>query len=164
MAAIDAYERLVALLDAEGARYRIIEHAPEGRSEIVSELRGHAARESAKCIILMVKIGKKVTRFVLAVVPGDSRVDLEAIRRRTDATSVRFAEKSLAESLAGSVSGTILPFPFDPRLELLVDPAVAASATMYFNAGRLDRSLALDTRDYLRIAQPEVVPIAVPPA
>ena len=160
----DAYERLVALLDAEGARYRILEHAPEGRSEIVSGLRGHPARESAKCIILMVKVGKKVTRFVLAVVPGDSRVDLEAIRRRADATSVRFAEKSLAESLAGSVSGTILPFPFDPRLELLVDTAVAGSTTMYFNAGRLDRSLALDTRDYLRIARPEVLPIAVPPA
>src|SRR5437868_4998638 len=129
----DAYERLLALLDGQGARYRVIEHAPEGRSEIVSALRGHAARESAKCLILMAKIGKKATRFVLAVVPGDSRVDLDAVARRTGATSVRFAEKGVAESLAGSVSGTILPFPFDPRLELLVDPAVAGSPTMYFN-------------------------------
>jgi Ala-tRNA(Pro) deacylase len=37
----DVYARLIAELDASGCRYRLIEHAPEGRTEVVSALRGH---------------------------------------------------------------------------------------------------------------------------
>ena len=157
----DGYEKLVSLLDREGASYRLIEHAPEGRTERVSAMRGHAASEAAKCMVLMVKMGKKVTRFVLAVVPGDRRVDIEAIKRHKRGTFARFCEPGIAETLAGSVSGAILPFAFNPRLELLVDPEIAGSETMYFNAGRLDRSVALSTKDYLRIARPEIAEIAV---
>lgn len=164
MDAQDAYERLVVLLDAENARYRLIDHAAEGRTELVSGMRGHAPKEAAKCIILMLKTGKKITHFILAVVPGDSRVDLEAVKRQKGATLVRFADPGVAESLAGCVSGAVLPFAFDPKLELIVDPDVAASKIMYFNAGRLDRSIALDTEDYLRIAKPRIARIALSPA
>jgi Ala-tRNA(Pro) deacylase len=160
MAEAEAYERLIQLLEAGKAQYRIIEHAPEGRTDIVSPLRGHPVNEAAKCLILMVKIGKKITKFILAVVPGDARVDLDAIKRLKNATFVRFAEISVAERMAGCVSGTILPFSFDPALELIVDSEVAKSKTMYFNAGRLDRSLALDTADYLRLVSPGIERIA----
>ncbi len=59
----DAYARLIAELDVSGARYRLIEHAPEGRTELVSALRGHDPASAAKCLILLVKIGKKQTRY-----------------------------------------------------------------------------------------------------
>ncbi len=157
----DAYQRLIDLLEAQRASYRILHHAPEGRTELVSQLRGHPTREAAKCLILMLKLGKKVTQFILAVVPGDERVDLEGIKLQRNATYAGFAAAGVAEELAGSVSGTILPFAFDPRLALMVDPAVATSQTMYFNAGRLDRSVALATADYLRIAAPQIIPLAI---
>lgn len=163
MEADAAYEKLIALLNENKADYRLIDHPPEGRTDIVSPMRGHDAKEAAKCMILMVKIGKKVTKFVLAVVPGDARVNIETIKKRFSATFVRFADSNVAENLSGCVTGTILPFAFDPKLEILVDPAVAQSKTMYFNAGRLDRSLALETADYLRIAKPQIIPIAQSP-
>src|ERR1051326_1572512 len=43
------YARLIADLDASGARYRLIEHAPEGRTELVSALRGHDLALAAEC-------------------------------------------------------------------------------------------------------------------
>ena len=76
----DTYSQLVAFLDQHGAQYRLIDHAPEGRTEIVSPMRGNALSQAAKCIVLMVKIGKKVTKYVLGVVPGDARVDLNAVK------------------------------------------------------------------------------------
>ncbi len=161
LAAPDAYSKLIALLDEAGATYRTIDHEEEGRTDLVSAMRGHATSEAAKCIILMVKLGRKDTRFVLAVVPGDARVNLDAIKRMKRGTFIRFAEQQVAEKLSGSVAGTILPFPFDSRLELIVDDAVAESKTMYFNAGRLDRSIALETADYMRIARPRVERIAL---
>jgi len=52
----DTYERLIALLDQHEVQYRLIEHAPEGRTELVSAMRGNTLSQAAKCIILMVKI------------------------------------------------------------------------------------------------------------
>ncbi|APE22146.1 MULTISPECIES: YbaK/EbsC family protein [Streptomyces] len=152
----ETYEKLLALLDERGAAHRVIEHAPEGGTEAVSALRGHTLAEAAKCIIAMVKIGKKEKRFALVVVPGDRRIDLNAVKALYGGTYVSFASPAIAEELAGSPSGTILPFAFDERLELLVDPALLENAEFYFNAARLDRSIALRTEDYRAIAEPRV--------
>lgn len=52
----DTYTRLIALLDQHGAQYRLIDHEPEGRTEIVSAMRGNTLSQAAKCIVLMVKM------------------------------------------------------------------------------------------------------------
>lgn len=151
-----AYDRLISLLDGAGARYRIIDHAPEGRTEVVSVHRGHPVACAAKCLVVMVKIGKRTTRYFLAVVSGDARVDLQALKTMVGGTYVAFASTPKAEALAGSVSGTILPFSFHPDLELVVDPGLLEHPKIFFNAARLDRSLALNTQDYLRLTDPQV--------
>jgi Ala-tRNA(Pro) deacylase len=160
MAVPEAYERLIALLDENQAQYRLIDHAAEGRTEVVSPLRGNALEQAAKCIIVMVKQGKKVTKYVLAVVSGDARVDLGALKTLLDGTYISFASPEIAEELAGSVVGTVLPFAFDERLELIADPELLKHDEIFFNAGRLDRSMALRTADYVRVARPRVERIA----
>jgi Ala-tRNA(Pro) deacylase len=152
----DAYQRLMALLHAGQASYRIIDHAPEGQTDAVSKLRGHPVKQAAKCLVLIVKLGKKVTRFVLSVVPGDARVDTAKIKQLYGATYVGFAGVEQAEKLAGSVAGTVLPFAFHPDLEIIADPALLDSETIFFNAARLDRSLELPTSDYLALARPRL--------
>jgi Ala-tRNA(Pro) deacylase len=150
----DTYQQLIDLLDEHGAEYRLIDHPAEGRTDIVSPMRGNEVRDAAKCMIVMVKVGKKVTKYVLAVVPGDARVDLQAIKRLYEGTYVSFASTDVAERLSRSVSGTILPFPFSPELELIADPGLRQSEELFFNAARLDRSVALRRTDYEKIAAP----------
>ena len=152
----DTYTQLIAFLDRHGVQYRLIDHAPEGRTELVSQMRGNALSQAAKCIVLMVKIGKKITRYILAVVPGDARVDLIAVKALMRGTYVAFASPDIAERLAGSVAGTILPFSFNPELELVVDPSLLEHNELYFNAARLDRSLVLKTSDYVALAKPRL--------
>jgi Ala-tRNA(Pro) deacylase len=152
----DTYTQLINLLDQHGAQYRLIDHAPEGRTEVVSPMRGNALSQAAKCIVLMVKIGKKVTKYVLAVVPGDARVELNAVKALMHGTYVAFASSDIAERLAGSVTGTVLPFSFNPELELVVDPSLLDNDEIYFNAARLDRSMALKTSDYFEVARPRL--------
>ena len=160
MAAGNAYERLVGLLEENGARYRLIDHEPEGRTEVVSPMRGNELYQAAKCIVMMVKIGKKQKRYVLGVVPGDARVDLNAVKELYGGTYVSFASQDVAEGLAGSVAGTILPFSFEEELELIADPAVLQSEEIFFNAARLDRSMALNAEDYEALAEPRLEHIA----
>jgi Ala-tRNA(Pro) deacylase len=155
-------ERLIGILNGAGARYRVIDHEPEGETVVVSLLRGHEPHAAAKCIVLMVKIGKHETRHVLAVVPGDTRVDLDAVKGLLGGTYISFASRDRAEELAGSESGTVLPYTFDPRLELIADPALLGLPEIFFNVARLDRSLALNTSDWQRTAQPRLERIAQP--
>ena len=156
----DTYTRLIAFLDGHEMQYRLIDHAAEGRTEIVSPMRGNALSQAAKCIVLMVKMGKKITRYILAVIPGDTMVDFQAVKALLGSTYVAFASPDIAERLSGSVAGTILPFTFNDELELLVDPSLLENDEIYFNAARLDRSMVLRTSDYIAVAKPRLGHIA----
>ncbi|WP_431775581.1 YbaK/EbsC family protein [Streptomyces cucumeris] len=158
----DTYQRLITLLDTTRTPYRLIDHEPEGTTDSVSALRGHPVAHAAKCIILRVKTDRRTTRHVLAVVPGDRRVDLDAVRSLFNARYVGFSDAATAERLAHAVPGTVLPFVFDPDLELVADPEVVARPQLYFNAARLDRSVAISGADYAALAQPRIEPIAGP--
>lgn len=162
MASEDTYTQLIAFLDQHNARYRLIDHAPEGRTEIVSPMRRNALSQAAKCIVLMVKIGKKVTKYILGVIPGDARIDLNVVKALMQGTYISFASSDIAEKLAGSVAGTILPFSFNSELELIVDPSLLENDEIYFNAARLDRSMALKTSDYMALSKPRIERIIVP--
>ena len=156
----DRFGQLIRLLDGHGARYRLLEHPAEGRTEIVSRYRGNPLAQAAKCVVLRVKLDRKTSWFVLAVVPGDTRVDFDAIKQLKQATYVGFADPDTAERLGGSVSGTILPFSFDPALELIVDHGVFEHQEIFFNAALLDRSVAMRSDDYAAIAAPRRAAIA----
>ena len=147
----DTYDKLIDLLDQNGAEYRLIDHPPEGKTEIVSRMRGNELSQAANCIVIMVKIGKKITKYVLAVYPADVKLDLEAVKALFKGTYVSFASPDIAEKLAGSVLGTVLPFSFHDDLELIVDSSLLKNDEIFFNAARLDRSIALKTSDYIKI-------------
>jgi Ala-tRNA(Pro) deacylase len=154
------YQRLVALLDEHDADYELIDHEPVGITDVVSALRGNPLEQAAKCLLLMVKVDRRTRRYVLAVVPGDAKVDLGRVASRYAARYAGFCDPATAEQLARTVPGTVLPFAMDPSVELLVDPRVLDQPRLYFNAARLDRSVSLSTADYAAIARPQVAEIA----
>jgi Ala-tRNA(Pro) deacylase len=110
--------------------------------------------------MLMVRLDRKSRRHVLAVVPGDRDVDLRAVAAIYQARYVGFCDTAAAERLANAVSGAVLPFPIDPDVDLIVDAEVLTKPSLYFNAGRLDRSVRLSPHDYARIARPRTHRIA----
>ena len=56
--------------------------------------------------------------------------------------------------------GAVPPFSLNPELAVVVDEELLANETLFFNAGRLDRSMELDTRDWIAVAKPRVARIA----
>ncbi|MFG2822955.1 YbaK/EbsC family protein [Kitasatospora sp. NPDC048365] len=157
-AAPPAEDLLLDLL--AGAPHRVIDHPAEGRTDLASALRGHPLGQAAKCIVTRVKLPGRAVRYGLAVVRGDHRVDLGAVGRILGGTKAGFADAGTAERLTGCVSGTVVPFSFHPELRLLADPGLLDQEEIYFNAARLDRSIALPTAAYRRLADPRVEPIA----
>lgn len=155
---MDSHDRLTRHLDAVGACYRIVEHAAEGRSEEISVIRGNHPSQALKAMVVVLKAGR--TAFGLAVLPGDRRVDFDALARAFGAKKVRFAAPDDAQRLTGCVMGSVPPFSFDIDLPLVADPAIQANGEVVFNAARLDRSIFMPLADYLRAAEPRLAAFA----
>ena len=58
--------------------------------------------------------------------------------------------------------GAVPPFSLNPDLTIVVEEDLLANETLFFNAGRLDRSMELDTQDWMAVARPRVARIATP--
>jgi Ala-tRNA(Pro) deacylase len=157
----DIHEQLCDLLDREGASYRVIEHEPEGRTEIIARIRGNRIEQSIKSIVVQVRLNRKDNMYCLANVPGDCRIDFDGIKNHLQADSVAFAAREKAQALTGCVIGAIPPFSFNDQLQVLADPLIRQNEEVVFNAGRLDRSIFMKLDDYIRIAKPQLAKIAL---
>jgi Ala-tRNA(Pro) deacylase len=156
----DTYRTLVSVLRESGVDYRVLDHPAEGNTDLASRLRGHDLRQAAKCMVVHVRLKQVDDHAVLAVVPGDRRVDLKKVRRLFGGSDAALSEPSTAEQLTGCVTGAVIPFSFDGRLEVLVDPELLAQDEIFFNAARLDRSFAMGAGHLLAVGKPRVAPIA----
>lgn len=158
--AADVFDQLVALLSEAKAKFRVIEHAAEGRSEAISVIRGNRPDQAAKAMVLDLRGGGGGRRHVLAILPGSARLDFAAVARFFEARKCGFASPDTAQELTGCAMGSVPPFALNPTLSIVVDEDLLANDTLFFNAGRLDRSMELDTRDWLAVAKPRVARIA----
>ena len=132
-----AYARLISLLDSARARYRLIDHAPEGRTLEASVLRGHPAPQAAKCMVARIKIAKGTACHALAVIPGKSRrADLGRLPRLLGGAAPPQRPGPPPEALTGCVSGSILPFVFDPDLHLIMEPDLLVHQELFFKTRR----------------------------
>ena len=157
----DIHEQLRALLDREGATYRVVEHEQEGKTEMIAKIRGNRIEQSIKSIVVQVRLNKKENIYCLANVPGDCRIDFDGIKRYFQADSVAIASREKAQELTGCVIGAIPPFSFNDQLQVLADPLIQQNDEVVFNAGRLDRSIFMKMEDYIRIAKPQITQMSL---
>ncbi|MEN3754335.1 YbaK/prolyl-tRNA synthetase associated domain-containing protein [Mangrovibacter yixingensis] len=153
----DIYNQLVSLLTHEGARFRIMEHEPVGKCEAVSAVRGTRLEQGAKALVCKVK-GNSVKRHVLAILSAAQQADLGKVAHHFGGLKASLASPMEVETLTQCVFGAIPPFSFHPGLTLIADPGLFfQQQEIAFNAGRLEKSIILNTEDYLRIARPQLV-------
>jgi Ala-tRNA(Pro) deacylase len=157
----DVHRQLCSLLDQQGAVYRLIEHEPEGRTEVIAKIRGNKIEQSIKSIVVQVRRKGQDNLYCLANVPGDCRIDFGGIKNHFQADSVAFASREKAEQLTGCIIGAIPPFSFNDQLQVLADPLIQENEEVVFNAGRLDRSIFMRLEDYIRVAEPQMVTLAL---
>lgn len=151
------HNKLITLLTEQGARFRVMEHEAVGKCEAVSELRGTALGQGAKALVCKVK-GNGVKKLVLAILAADRQADLSQLANHFGALKASLASPAEVDTLTACVFGAIPPFSFHPDLALVADPLLFERYDeIAFNAGLLEKSVVMDTQDYLRIARPELV-------
>ena len=153
----NTHRQLLALLEQHQAHYRVVEHEAVGKCEAVSEIRGTALGQGAKALVCKVK-GNGVNQHVLAILAADQQADLSRLAQHIGGSKASLASPAEVDTLTACVFGAIPPFSFHPDLRLIADPLLFDRyPEIAFNAGQLDKSIILNSEDYLRIARPALV-------
>ena len=150
-------ERLEAWLREQGARYRLLEHAPVFTSAEAARVRGKPPESGAKALVLLAAAAP-----VQVVLPGSRRVDNARVRALLGTRTLRFATPEELLALTGCVPGAVPPFGNLFGLPVLVDEALAAREEIAFNAGSNDVSIVMAAADFLRLSGARVHPVSKP--
>lgn len=157
IASRNVHQHLVNLLEQHHARFRVVEHDAVGKCEAVSEIRGTALGQGAKALLCKIK-GNGVKKHVLAILAADLQADLARLAYHFGGSKASLASPAEVDTLTACVFGAIPPFSFHPDLHLVADPVLFQRFDdIAFNAGLLEKSVIMNTEDYLRIAQPQLV-------
>lgn len=139
---------IVEYLDAEGVDHRLIEHDSTMSAAEEARVTGEPAHRIAKTVVLEDRGG-----FLLAVVPGDRRLDLHKLRQLLDGTKeLRLAtEAEMADQFPSFDVGAVPPFgPTFPKLEV-VDRRLLEEDRVLCAAGDHRHSVVLDPSEIVRI-------------
>ncbi len=90
--------------------------------------------------------------FHIAVLSADRKLDSRTLQIILNSRKLRFATAEELLDLTGLVPGSVPPFghPILP-LDLVVDRSVLRNERIAFNAGSLQKSIVMPTKDYLTI-------------
>lgn len=159
----DVFSEIRVLLDNAAARYRILEHLAEGNSIKVAAERGTSVSQGAKALVCDISGVDARARHALAVVSGAERADMKVLARFLGGRTASFSRPETVLTLTGCQPGSVPPFALDHSLTLIVDSGfLEQHSEIAFNAGRLDRSIVLNTADYVRIFHPIRLKLAKP--
>ncbi|ALV94078.1 MULTISPECIES: YbaK/EbsC family protein [Pantoea] len=149
---MNTYEKVIALLDEHRADYRVVEHEAIGQTDVISAIRGNDLHQAAKAMVLEVTMPEGAeARYLLAIVPGDCKINFKSAARAIGGKKSTFAAPEQAQALTECVMGAVPPFSFDDRLALRVDTRLRDVGTLWFNAGALERSVALNVNDFFDV-------------
>lgn len=140
-------ERLLALLEAAGATYRVLEHAPVFTPEQAAAVRGTSPAAGTKALL----VKAEDARYTLLVIAGSRRVDNALLRQALGTRRVRFATANELLELTACRPGVVPPFGMLFGLPVLLDRSLQAVSQAAFNAGSHTVSVVMDGDDFRRV-------------
>ena len=101
-------------------------------------------------------------RFVMAVVPASTRVDLKALKEMLGVSEARLAtETEFQELFPDSDVGAMPPFGNLYEIPVCVEHSLTRDEDIVFNAGTHEDSILMKCEDFCRLVQPKIWSFAV---
>lgn len=95
--------------------------------------------------------------FVLALVPGDRRMDEQAVAAALPAQLVRVARPEEVLEATGFEPGAVAPFPHRSVTQTLMDSSLLAHAVVWIGAGSPSHMASITPVELLRLARARAV-------
>lgn len=152
----EIFIRIKELLEKNKIPYQLKTHPPTRTSEESAFHRGEPLKIGAKAMVM-----KTDTEFIMAVLPADRKIDSNAIKKILTTKNLRFASPEELLKLTGLVPGAIPPFGSLFNIPMIVDKSLLEVEYMAFNAGSLEKSIKMKTKEYVELVKPRVEEFSV---
>ena len=96
-------------------------------------------------------------RWIVVLVPGDRRADLEKIAAAAGAKKARIAKPDEVERATGFVTGAFAPFPLPNVDRVFVDRGLLAHKRVWIGAGSPSHMAVIAPGDMIRLARAQPV-------
>jgi prolyl-tRNA editing enzyme YbaK/EbsC (Cys-tRNA(Pro) deacylase) len=142
-------ERVAEFLRANAAEARIEEFS-EGTPTAVDAARavGCKLAQIVKSVVIACD-----TRYVVALIPGDRRADVDKVAQTAGCRSARVAKPDEVLAATGFAVGAVAPFPL-PRIErVYVERTLLGHKRVWVGAGSPKHMAALSPADLVRLSR-----------
>jgi Ala-tRNA(Pro) deacylase len=149
------HARLVELLRSEGVEFELTHHEPVTTSAEAAAVRGADPRSGAKAMLVKGRNG-----LVLAVLPGDRKVDWKLLAPLVGDKRARFANDDELREATGLTKGAVPPFGVLFGVRTIYERGLLDVETVNFNAGTHTDSISMSRADLIRVGGGEVAAFA----
>jgi Cys-tRNA(Pro) deacylase len=145
----EAVERVSGFLRQSGVEARI-EEFPAGTPTAADAARavGSKLGQIVKSLVFDCD-----GRWVVVLVPGDRRADLDKIAEAVGAKKARIAKPDEVERATGFVAGAVAPFPLPNVDRVYVDRGLLAHKRVWIGAGSPRHMAVIAPGDMIRLAR-----------
>lgn len=125
-------KKLQIHLKEQNVKYKLISHPHTGSSMETAEVAHIPGDALAKGVLV-----KSDTKFIMIVIPSDSYVDLETVRKLLMSDVEMATEAELSEQLPDCEAGAIPPLGYLYGIDTMWDPTTSLGTQdrIYFEAG-----------------------------
>lgn len=153
---MSAFERLTKFLDQNEVEYQLIHHRTDFTARETAADTGTPPAEFAKTVFVCVD-----HHFAMAVLPASDLLSEEKLRLALGANAVELAsEEEIADLCPDCELGAAPPFGNLYGLAVYVSPALEQDEQITFNAGSHEEAIRISYREFKRLVEPEVLPLA----
>lgn len=148
----DVYQTIIDMLIHDAVDFHNYSHVPVYTSEEAAKVRGESIHMGAKALVFQAD-----KEFILYVLPGDKRADIEGLQAFLGVKKLAMASKDSIKAKTGLEIGSIPPFGSAMKLKTYIHPELLTLEEIAFNPGRHDKSIVMKTQDFARLEKPITV-------
>jgi len=144
-------EKILKLFNDNRIEFVRIDHEPVYTSEDAAKIRDTVLSIGAKALILYAD-----NNSILAVVPGDKKLDFNKFKKNFVVKDLRMASKDEVYNLTGLEVGSIPPVGKSINLKSYFSDDFKFKDTVAFNAGMHTVSIKMKVEDLLKLENPVI--------
>jgi Ala-tRNA(Pro) deacylase len=149
--------RIKQFLNDHGVKYVTISHSPAYTAQEIAATAHVRGKDFAKSVVV-----KLDGRLALAVVPASVKIDLALVREVTGAKRAELAhEIDFSARFPECEPGAMPPFGNLYGMPVYLDDHLRECREITFNAGTHHELIRMQSRDFARLVEPEVVPLTM---
>jgi len=149
--------KLKTFLDEGRIHYHVLKHHRRFTSPEIAQ----ALHVPGQMLAKVVMVKGKGRRLVMAVLPANVMVDLEAFAAATGEAEARLAtEEEFRATFPDCEVGAMPPFGNLYDVPVVVDASLTKDREIFFEAGNHDEAIKITYADFERLVHPKVADIA----